>query len=68
MWLLNASKYEFEAFEGEERPKYAILSHRWETEEMSFKDTKKGHYSEMKGFHKMQLCYTQALADGYAYV
>jgi len=68
MRLLNASTYELRAFEGEQTPQYAISSHRWEDDEVSFKDIHKGRYLGKKGFYKIQLCCTQALADGYAYV
>lgn len=38
MRLINVHNLAFEEFEGEENiPKYAILSHRWEQEEVLFK-------------------------------
>jgi hypothetical protein len=38
MRLINTSTGLFEDFIGRNLPKYAILSHTWEEEEVSFKD------------------------------
>ncbi|KAK4447976.1 HET-domain-containing protein [Podospora aff. communis PSN243] len=54
MRLLNSRTLEFEFFGSEEsRPKYAILSHRWEDDE--------------RGFDKIQKCGEQAARDELAY-
>ncbi|KAF2690724.1 HET-domain-containing protein [Lentithecium fluviatile CBS 122367] len=38
MRLINCTTLEFEEFVGKQRPPYAILSHTWETHEISFND------------------------------
>ncbi|PMD16891.1 hypothetical protein NA56DRAFT_649170 [Hyaloscypha hepaticicola] len=38
MRLLNSSKLTLHEFFGSNIPKYAILSHRWEDEEVTFQD------------------------------
>jgi Heterokaryon incompatibility protein (HET) len=38
MWLLHSRELHFKQFHGSAIPKYAILSHRWEENEVSFKD------------------------------
>lgn len=38
MRLINTDTLEFEEFEGEDIPKYAILSHTWGSDEVSFGD------------------------------
>jgi hypothetical protein len=67
MRLLNTSKIMLCEFSGEDIPKYAILSHRWETEEVSFQDLQEGRGFSMKGFTKISGCCAQARADGYLY-
>ena len=44
-------------------PPYAILSHTWDVEEVSFHDWKSKSYDELlraKGFQKISYCCTQA--------
>lgn len=40
MWLINALTLELEYFVGADIPKYAILSHTWEKDEVTFQDAK----------------------------
>jgi len=61
MWLINVHTSELESFEGTDKPPYAILSHRWEDEEVSFKDFRKRRYDGMKGWAKIEQCCKQAL-------
>jgi len=68
MWLLNATTNELEFFEGNRTPRYAILSHRWEDGEVSFKDVQERRHFGMKGFYKIQKCCEQALANDLSYV
>ena len=49
------------------RPKYAILSHRWETEEFAFDDLRHGIGWEKVGYKKVQRCGLQARKDGLEY-
>lgn len=55
MWLLNASTRRLEYSIGSNAPKYAILSHRWEDEKVSFDDI---HNSpkRLEGYRKFDLC------------
>jgi hypothetical protein len=55
-----------EVFEGDV-PRYAILSHRWEAEEVSFKNLMDGTGKKMAGYKKIQFCGEQARRDGLEY-
>jgi hypothetical protein len=70
MRLLNTSTLEVRQFLGQTSPTYAILSHTWEQEEVSFQDISNGrdHASRRRGFAKIEGCCRQALEDGYAWV
>jgi Heterokaryon incompatibility protein (HET) len=75
MWLLNTRTFDLHEFIGEERPKYAILSHRWGTEEVSFdemvayrKDSVRALDIPKRGFTKIKGCCTQASKDGLEWV
>jgi len=37
-------------------PRYAILSHRWEAEEVSFRDIMNGTGESKAGYKKIELC------------
>ena len=45
-------------------PEYAILSHRWGTEEATFEDLQKGTGTKKAGYEKLRLCGEQARGDG----
>jgi hypothetical protein len=47
--------------------KYAILSHTWGAEEVTFKDLKKRTYGKKAGYKKIQFCGEQARRDGLQY-
>jgi hypothetical protein len=69
MRLINAQTLELEEFFGAAIPPYAILSHTWETEEVSFQDwpnleAVKGK----KGFRKIELAREQTIRDGLDYL
>jgi hypothetical protein len=71
MRLLNTTTGRLEEFIGENIPSYAILSHRWEDEEVTFKDLENlqdGGKCKKKGYSKIQGCCNQAVADGYEWV
>lgn len=67
MRLLNTSTLELEEFFGDDVPDYAILSHRWESEEVTFQDVKAGRGVNMAGYSKIVGCCKQAKADGWQY-
>jgi hypothetical protein len=48
-------------------PQYAILSHTWGPEEVTFKDMKKGNRTTKAGFDKIRFCGEQARHDGLQY-
>jgi hypothetical protein len=48
-------------------PRYAILSHTWGPEEVTFKDMKKGNGTTKAGFDKIRFCGEQARYDGLQY-
>ena len=67
MRLLNTSTLKLVEFYGE-IPPYAILSHTWEKEEVSFDDLPQEHAKKMLGYSKISNCCSLARSDGYKYV
>ncbi|KAI0556211.1 heterokaryon incompatibility protein-domain-containing protein [Xylaria curta] len=78
MRLLRAADLHFEVFEGGNVPRYAILSHRWEKDEVSYQEifeaTKSGeiplyHPVQKKpGFQKIIHFSQRALTKGFEYI
>jgi hypothetical protein len=62
MRLLNAKTLELTQFVGE-IPPYAILSHTWGAEEVTFQDITSPERDKKKGFAKILGCCRQALID-----
>ncbi|KAH9205013.1 putative vegetative incompatibility protein HET-E-1 [Leptodontidium sp. 2 PMI_412] len=56
-----------EFFEDDIPNKYAILSHRWGTEEVTLTDLTNGNGKKMAGYGKIQFCGEQARRDGLQY-
>ncbi|KAG4427572.1 hypothetical protein IFR05_016945, partial [Cadophora sp. M221] len=56
-----------EFFEGDIPKKYAILSHRWGAEEVTFKDLTDGTSKGKAGYRKLHFCGEQARRDGLQY-
>ncbi|KAH8591892.1 quinon protein alcohol dehydrogenase-like superfamily [Bisporella sp. PMI_857] len=56
-----------EFFEGDIPKKYAILSHRWGAEEVTFKDLTDGTSKSKAGYDKIQFCGEQARRDHLQY-
>jgi len=50
-----------------ENRKYVILSHTWESEEVTFEDLKNGTGNSKAGFKKIRFCAEQAMRDGLRY-
>ncbi|KAI0166070.1 HET-domain-containing protein [Xylariaceae sp. FL1272] len=63
MWLVDVKTLEMRDFVGE-APPYAILSHTWDDDEVTFKEMSKGRGRDKKGFRKIQLTCDQAADDG----
>jgi hypothetical protein len=68
MRLINTSTGLFEEFIGRNIPKYAILSHTWEEEEVSFKDMSDSSCHNKKGYRKITTTCQMASQAGYCYV
>lgn len=72
MRLLHAFRRDFTEFIiDEEIPRYAILSHTWGEEEISFQEWQKMPYSQLqlkKGYRKISYCCRQALKDNIEWV
>ncbi|KAI0895500.1 HET-domain-containing protein [Annulohypoxylon nitens] len=65
MRLLNARSLKLASFEGQEIPKYAILSHTWEKEgEVTFEDLSKNNYKHKGGYSKIEGCRQLAIRHG----
>ncbi len=67
MWLLNAHTGCLEEFFGDKTKPYAILSHTWEDEEISFRDLQNGKYAGKKGYEKIQKTCALAIEHGLDY-
>ncbi|KAB5569912.1 heterokaryon incompatibility protein-domain-containing protein [Coniochaeta sp. 2T2.1] len=69
MWLLDTRTLELHEFFGNKIPSYAILSHVWGAEEVSFVEMKKPKHRESArkkiGFSKIERCCAQALGAGH---
>ena len=68
MWLINVSTRQLEFFVDETSKPYAILSHTWGEEEVTFRDIQHGHPEAKKGYVKIKDTCTQAQKDGIDYV
>jgi hypothetical protein len=68
MRLINTSTGVLETFHGRNIPPYAILSHTWEDEEVSFSDMGQPHCKNLKGFAKIEGSCKLASAESLQYV
>ena len=72
MRLIRTGDLEFEEFLGENLPKYAILSHTWEQEEVSYQEMIKSpenqHVRSRLGYTKIVNCYEYIANTGFDYV
>ncbi|KAH7382109.1 hypothetical protein BKA64DRAFT_747820 [Cadophora sp. MPI-SDFR-AT-0126] len=57
----------FTDFQRQKPPPYAILSHTWSEEEVTFQDLSYGISSSLAGFKKIAFCGEQAAKDGLKY-
>jgi hypothetical protein len=67
MRLLDTHTLELKEFVGDSIPDYVILSHTWESEEVSFQDLQSGLGETKAGYAKVEGCCRQARRDGYQY-
>src|ERR1700693_546077 len=68
MRLLNTTKPEFEEFEGNNIPLYAILSHTWGKIEITFQDIKGGTVEQKEEYEKVRKICSMAAEHGFDYV
>ncbi|EOD52666.1 putative mfs monocarboxylate transporter protein [Neofusicoccum parvum UCRNP2] len=68
MRLLNTPTLEFEAFNPSAIPPYAILSHRWQADEVLFEDMTTGLARNKKGYCKIVDSCKQAAKDRFGYI
>jgi len=66
MRLLDISTHELKTFYGDTTP-YAILSHRWRENEVTFQDLQSGNASRMAGYDKIERTCSIAAAVGLKY-
>lgn len=69
MRLINCDTFALEEFYGDDVPKYAILSHTWTKEEVTFAEFTSGNelFRQKEGFKKVYFTCMQALKDGFHY-
>ncbi len=65
MRLINIEKMILEVFFGHQIPPYAILSHTWGKEELSFQDIQKSGSRSKHGFAKIDFACRQAKLEGF---
>jgi hypothetical protein len=68
MRLLNAITAKLEDFNYDRIPPYAILSHTWGQDEVSFQNIQRPLALLGCGYEKIKYCCDQALKDGYNYI
>jgi ankyrin repeat protein len=68
MRLLNTDNFEVKEFRDDEVPRYAILSHTWDEEEVTFQDIEGTRAANKKGYEKVKSCCSVARANGLKYV
>ena len=68
MRLLDTETIEIREFEGDSLPGYAILSHTWGIEEVSYQLLKSGKNKDCQGYKKILACCERALSEAYLYV
>ncbi|KAI0897565.1 HET-domain-containing protein [Annulohypoxylon nitens] len=68
MRLLNAESITLHEFQGSKIPKYAILSHTWGDDEVSFQDLQAGKGPGKEGYKKIVFTCRQALLHGLEWV
>ena len=60
--------FEVQYFQDDNIPKFAILSHTWDEDEVTFQDLEAGRGQAKKGFQKIRNCCRIARDAGYEYV
>jgi len=68
MRLLSTKTFKLREFSQNRIPNYAILSHRWGEEEVTFQDLESQTFLDLKGHKKLVGCCKTAAEDGYDWV
>jgi hypothetical protein len=68
MRLLNTTTRKLEEFGGNKIPLYAILSHVWGENEITFQDIEGAKAEKMIGYEKVRRTCSISAADGFDYV
>ena len=73
MRLLHTTKLQLVEFQGQRIlpsaiPPYAILSHTWAKEEVSFQDVQQGLAQSRQGYDKVAGACALAVQDGFEYI
>jgi hypothetical protein len=68
MRFLHAKTIQLKEFPENELPPYAILSHTWEREEVSFQDMQGSNAARKEGYAKIKYACDQAIKDDLGYV
>jgi Heterokaryon incompatibility protein (HET) len=67
MRLLHTSELRTQEFAEGSIPEYAILSHTWDEQELSFQDVSSGNFADLAGFDKMRRT-CETVRDKYRYI
>jgi hypothetical protein len=68
MRLINTHTLKLETFIWSNIPHYAILSHRWENNEVTYQDFVNENAAKISDSRKVSGCCTRAATDGWEYV
>ena len=68
MRLINTKALELHEFFDPDIPSYAILSHRWEDDEVSYQDMIEGKKRDGARYAKINSCCKVAQDDGFMWV
>ena len=68
MRLINTETLELHEVLSIKTTPYAILSHRWDDDEVTFQDLRGGKAAERKGWKKILGCCAKAFDDGWDYM
>ncbi|KAJ9613565.1 hypothetical protein H2200_003507 [Cladophialophora chaetospira] len=68
MRLIDTTTLQLHWFDDDKIPKYAILSHRWESEEVLYDDMRTGTATRLKGYAKLENACRQASRDGCQFI
>lgn len=65
--LLDTKIIKLDEFFDNDVPRYAILSHTWEKEEISLQGLPKSESKDLAGYQKIMRCCALAASEGYQY-